>query len=142
MPKISIRLILAAVLVPLIVASANATPSCMQNNSPFELKNDTVSWAMRLRRGPECIQGLRWSHMQIYSVKVAVPPKHGTLVIVGSGFRYFANAESEAKGDSFKLTVDGKNRHDLGSSTIEILVGAGPSGELMSRRSQTLISLR
>ena len=79
---------------------------------------------MRLTRGPECLQGLRWSYMQIYSVAVVTPPKHGTLVIMGSGFRYVANAASDANGDSFKLAVVGKNRHDHGASTIEIIVGA------------------
>jgi hypothetical protein len=124
MRKISIWLILAAALPSLMAAPATASPNCLRGHQPFTLKDDTVNWSMRLTRGPECLQGLRWSYMQIYSVAVVTPPKHGTLVIMGSGFRYVANAASEANGDSFKLAVVGKNRHDHGASTIEIVVGA------------------
>ncbi len=107
----------------LVAAPATASPNCLRGHPPFTLKDDTVNGSSA-KRGPECLQGLRWSYMQIYSVAVVTPPKHGTLVIMGSGFRYVANATSEANGDSFKLAVVGKNRHDHGASTIEIVVGA------------------
>lgn len=99
---------------------AQATPACLRGHSPFFLKNDTVSYSMKLTRGTDCIQGLRWSFMQIYRVTVTNPPKNGTLVLVGPGFRYYADPEAVTEGDTFTLAVVGKNRNDFGSSTIEI----------------------
>jgi hypothetical protein len=80
--------------------------------------------------GSECIQGLRWSYMQIYNVLVLKAPKNGKLVIVGSGFRYYADPESR-EADSFTLVVLGKNRHNPGESVLDISV-THPLGTVVS----------
>jgi hypothetical protein len=43
------------------------------------------------------------------------------LVIVGSGFRYFADSESHEE-DNFTLVVIGKNRRDEGESVLDVAV--------------------
>ena len=104
-----------------LVVSASASPRCLKDQTPFALADDFVSWTMSAAPGSECIQGLRWSYMQIYSVLVLKAPTKGKLVIVGSGFRYFADSESR-EADSFTLVVFGKNRHDPGKSILDIEV--------------------
>src|SRR6266404_8393924 len=101
--------------------SAHASPNCLKDQKPFALAEDTVSWTMSVAPGSECIQGLRWSYMQIYSVLVSKPPTKGKIAIVGSGFRYFADSGNH-EADSFTLVVVGKNRHSPGKSTVEISV--------------------
>ena len=101
--------------------SAHASPSCLKERQPFALADDFVSWTMYAAPGSECIQGLRWSYMQIYSVLVLKAPTKGKLVIVGSGFRYIADPESH-EADNFTLVVFGKNRHDPGKSILDIAV--------------------
>ncbi|WBL80348.1 hypothetical protein I3J27_07975 [Bradyrhizobium xenonodulans] len=76
---------------------------------------------MTIAAGADCIQGLRWSTMQIYNVSVVEKPKSGELVMVGPGFRYFAKPDFSGT-DKFTLVVVGKNRHDAGTSTIQITV--------------------
>lgn len=125
MPRHRPYLALAAVLVALGCGAARATPPCLKDQTPFALADDVMRWTMSLAPGAECIQGLRWSYMQIYEVEVAAAPRAGKLVIVGPGFRYTANAEGAAQGqepDRFTLLVSGKNRHTIGKSTIEITV--------------------
>lgn len=102
--------------------SAKAAPNCLRGQQPFELKGDTIGWEMPKPRGSECLQGIRWSYMQIFSVALASPPKFGKVEILGSGFRYVPNAASPQDIDTFKLHVLGKNRRDAGASTIEITV--------------------
>jgi hypothetical protein len=72
--------------------------------------------------------------MQIYSVEISKAPTKGRLVLVGSGFRYFADSENHA-ADSFTLVIDGKNRHDLGKSTLEVVVKY-PLGTVVSELPQ------
>ena len=115
------RLFMAIGFMAALGVSAHASPRCLKDHKPFALADDFVSWTMSARPGSECIQGLRWSYMQIYSVSVSKAPTGGKIVIVGSGFRYFADSESK-EDDSFTLVVDGKNRHDTGKSTIKIAV--------------------
>jgi hypothetical protein len=110
--------------------SANASPSCLKNQKPFALAEDTIVWTMYAARGSECIQGLRWSYMQIYSVSVSKAPTKGKITIVGSGFRYFADSE-DYEADSFTLEIVGKNRRDAGKSTLEIVV-KGPDETAIS----------
>lgn len=80
-----------------------------------------MKWTMRINPGTECIQGLRWSYMQIFNVSVVSGPSKGQLAVVGSGFRYSAEAEKRGS-DKFTLLISGKNRHDLGTSTLEVEV--------------------
>jgi hypothetical protein len=113
--------LIATGLMALLGGSACAAPNCLKGQKPFTLAEDTLNWTMSAAPGSECIQGLRWSYMQIYNVSVSKAPTRGKIVIVGSGFRYFADSESK-EDDSFTLVVTGKNRHDPGKSTIEIAV--------------------
>jgi hypothetical protein len=121
MPKILVHVATALLLSAIASVPARATPNCLRDNKPYQLAGDTVGWSMTITPGADCIQGLRWSTMQIYSVSVAEKPKSGELVLVGPGFRYYAKPDF-AGTDSFTLTVVGKNRHDAGSSTVQVTV--------------------
>jgi hypothetical protein len=121
MPRILARVFIALILFALVSPSAKATPNCMRDIQPYKLAGDTIGWSMTIAPGADCIQGLRWSTMQIYSVSVAEKPKSGELVLVGPGFRYFAKPDFTGT-DSFTLVVVGKNRRDEGSSTVQITV--------------------
>jgi hypothetical protein len=109
--------------------SAYASPVCLKNQKPFALADDFVSWTMSAAPGSECLQGLRWSYMQIFDVLVLKAPKNGKLVIVGSGFRYIADPDSH-EADNFTLVVLGKNRHDPGKSILDIAIE--PLGTVVS----------
>jgi hypothetical protein len=118
----SIAVSIATMLAILVSAcAANATPSCMRDIKPYRLDGDTMEWSMTIAPGADCIQGLRWSTMQIYSVAVEDKPKSGDLVLVGPGFRYYANSDFEGP-DTFTLVVVGKNRHDEGTSKVRITI--------------------
>jgi hypothetical protein len=105
----------------ILTVSAHASPNCLKDQKPFALTEDTIAWTMYAAPGSECIQGLRWSFMQIFNVSVSKPPTKGKISIVGPGFRYFADSQ-DYEADSFTLLVVGKNRRDPGESTIEIVV--------------------
>jgi hypothetical protein len=119
------RLLMAIGFMVTLGVSAHASPSCLKDKKPFALADDIVSWTMSAAPGSECIQGLRWSYMQIYSILVLRAPAKGKLVIVGSGFRYFADSESQ-EADKFTLVVFGKNRRDTGESILDIAVNSPP----------------
>ena len=121
MLRILVRFSLGATLLALLCAPAKATQNCLKGNQPYKLAGDTIDWSMTIVPGADCIQGLRWSTMQIYNVSVAEKPKSGGLVLVGPGFRYFAKPDFTGT-DSFTLVVVGKNRHDEGSSIVRITV--------------------
>ena len=121
MTRIAAVASVAVMLTILASAPASATPACLRDIKPYRLAGDTMEWAMTIAPGAECIQGLRWSTMQIYNVTVAEKPKSGELKLVGPGFRYFANPDF-AGTDSFTLVVAGKNRHDVGTSTVQVTV--------------------
>lgn len=104
-----------------LTASAHASPNCVKGQKPFALAGDTMLWTMYAAPGSECIQGLRWSYMQISNVAVSKAPTRGKIVIVGPGFRYFADTK-DYEADSFILVVSGKNKRDAGKSTLEIVV--------------------
>jgi hypothetical protein len=114
-------LLIATGFMAILTASAHASPNCLKNEKPFALAEDTIIWTMYAVPGSECIQGLRWSYMQIYSVSVSKAPTKGKIEIVGPGFRYFADSHND-EADSFALVVEGKNRRDPGKSTLEIVV--------------------
>lgn len=123
-----------AIFAPLL--AAHATPSCMRNIKPYRLAGDTMEWSMTIPPGADCIQGLRWSTMQIYSVSVTEKPKNGELKLVGPGFRYFAKQDFSGS-DTFILVVVGKNRHEVGISTLQVTISKpdtkpeGKQGELV-----------
>ena len=95
--------------------------SCLKGHQPFELSGDTIEYSMSISPGANCIQGLRWSFMQVYAVFPMTKPTNGELVMVGPGFRYFAKPGFTGT-DKFTLVVVGKNRHEEGYSTVEITV--------------------
>jgi hypothetical protein len=102
-------------------STAYATPNCLRDNKSYKLAGDTIEWSMTISPRADCIQGLRWSTMQIYSVSIAEKPNSGELVLVGPGFCYFAQHDFSGT-DKFTLVVVGKNRHDEGISTVQITV--------------------
>lgn len=119
--KLDSLFIIAIGFMAILTVSAHASPNCLKNQKPFALAEDTIIWTMYAAPGSECIQGLRWSFMQIDSVVVSKAPTKGKIGIVGYGFRYFANSQNY-EADSFTLVVVGKNRRDPGKSTLEIVV--------------------
>ena len=119
------RLLMTLGFAAALTVSAHASPTCLQHKQAFALEDDFVSWTMSAAPGSECIQGLRWSYMQIYSVLVLKAPTKGKLVIVGSGFRYIADP-SNREPDGFTLVVFGKNRFDVGKSILDIAVKRPP----------------
>ena len=75
----------------ILTGSAHASPNCVKNQKPFALSNDTMTWTIYAAPGSDCIQGLRWSYMQISNVSISKAPTKGKIVMVGPGFRYFAS---------------------------------------------------
>lgn len=100
---------------------AHASPACVKGEKPFAFTGDTMVWTIYAGPGFECIQGLRWSYMQISNVSVSKAPTKGKVVLVGYGFRYSASSK-DTDGDSFTLVVEGKNKRDPGKSTLQIVV--------------------
>jgi hypothetical protein len=125
MPRVPTRLSLAAVLLAALGGSASATPNCFRDPQPYALADDTVSWAMTIAPGADCIQGLRWSYMQIERVSLSSGPSNGKVVIVGPAFRYFADPAFRGS-DTFTVSVSGKNRKASGKSILQIQVNARP----------------
>jgi hypothetical protein len=115
------RPLIAIGVIAVLTVSAHASPNCLQDQKPFALAEDKMVWTMYAPPGSECIQGLRWSYMQIFKVSVSKAPTNGKIVIVGPGFRYFADSQDH-ESDSFTLVVIGKNRRDAGKSTLEVVV--------------------
>ena len=114
---LSVGLLMSA----LVPTAASASPSCLKDHKPYKLSGDTIEWEMTIKPGADCIQGLRWSYMQVFAVWVLNKPANGDLVIVGSGFRYFAKPGFDGP-DKFSLVIIGKNRHDDGFSTVDITI--------------------
>lgn len=124
----------AAVIISMVLsASASASPSCLSDKQPFELASDTIHWTMTIAPGANCIQGVRWSYMQIYDVSVVSAPKNGKIVMVGIGFRYYADPGFKG-ADSFTLAVTGMNKKNPGRSYVQIEVKSRPAMQLSSAR--------
>lgn len=64
----------------LLIGQANATPNCLRDHQAYKLAGDSIDWSMTIKPGANCIQGLRWSTMQIFSVSVAEQPKGRTHI--------------------------------------------------------------
>jgi hypothetical protein len=120
MSRINFYAFATLALAALVPAQANAY-SCLKGHKPFQLSGDSIEYSMSISPGADCIQGLRWSFMQVYAVWPMKKPAHGELVMVGPGFRYFAKPGFTGT-DKFTLVVVGKNRHEEGYSTVEITV--------------------
>jgi hypothetical protein len=108
-----------------VATQATADPSCLRDHKAYQLTGDTMAWSMAIAPGAHCIQGLRWSYMQVYAVWVVEKPANGELVTVGPAFRYFAKPGFSGT-DKFSIVVVGKNRHEEGYSTVEVTVS--PAG--------------
>jgi hypothetical protein len=61
--------------------------------------------------------------MQIERVSLSSGPSNGKVVMVGPGFRYFADPGFRGS-DSFTVSVSGKNRKASGNSILQIQVSA------------------
>jgi hypothetical protein len=118
----------------LLSTAAYASPTCVsQDKQPFELANDTIRWAMTISPGGDCIQGVRWSYMQIYDVHVVTAPKSGKIVMEGIGFRYYADPKFRGT-DSFTLAVTGMNKKNPGRSYVQIDVNPRPAMQVSLAR--------
>ena len=121
MSRINLCGFAALTLIALAPTQADAFGACLKGQKPFQLSGDEISYSMSISPGADCIQGLRWSFMQVYAVWPLKKPANGELVMVGPGFRYFAKPGFTGT-DKFTLLVVGKNRHEEGYSTVEITV--------------------
>lgn len=111
--------ILAAAIFLLSVKAGLAAGSCIHRPVPFKLEDDTVTWPITIVAGDQCVEGLRYSTMQISEVSIAVPPVSGRLELSGPSFRYFALPDFKGV-DTFTVTVRGTNRSLPGFSTIKV----------------------
>ena len=121
MSRIGICAFVSLILSAMAPAPASASLNCLGDHKPFKMASDTIQYSMTIAPGADCIQGLRWSTMQIYAVWVLEKPKNGKLEMVGPGFRYFAKSNFSGT-DKFSLVVVGKNLREEGYSTVEITV--------------------
>jgi hypothetical protein len=85
------------------------------------LLEDTVTWSMTIATGRSCIRGVRFSNVQLESLKLIAPPQSGEVVLRGSGFVDSANADFSGQ-DRFSLLVVGLLHEQRGSSTIHVNV--------------------
>jgi hypothetical protein len=134
MSRVFLSAFVALILAANLPAPAAASPNCLRDQKPFKLAGDSIEWSMMIAPGADCIQGLRWSTMQIYRVWVLKKPAHGELVMVGPGFRYFAKPGFSG-ADRFTLVVVGKNLREEGYSTVEI--GVSPSTSPLALNRET-----
>ncbi|HEY1576172.1 MAG TPA: hypothetical protein VGF82_03770 [Terracidiphilus sp.] len=108
-----------------LAGAAHASPNCLGEHKAFKLSGDSIAYSMVIAPGAGCIQGLRWSTMQIYAVWVLDKPAHGELVPAGPAFRYLADPNFSG-ADRFSLVVVGKNLREEGYSTVEVAVTPPP----------------
>ncbi|MGY4234712.1 hypothetical protein ACVIIW_003659 [Bradyrhizobium sp. USDA 4449] len=123
----------AGMLAILAFGSAASASPCLRDMEAYRLAGDSIEWSMAIVPGTNCIQGLRWSTMQIYNVSVLEKPRNGELVLVGPGFRYFAKSDFSGT-DAFTLAVTGKNRHDVGTSTVHVTISKSDAKPVGSTR--------
>ena len=72
------------------VASAE---SCAFSSAPgFQLKSDTVEWAMKIAGGHTCIRGLRSGAVSSSTVEIISPSQFGKVRVLGP--RLFIRGES------------------------------------------------
>lgn len=122
MPSHSARFVLLVVTFMIFAGQApvRAGGTCILRPEPIRLRSDVVNWAIEMRPGAECVQGLRWSTLLIDQVLVTTQPKFGRIAINGPSFRYIAGSSKES--DSFQLLVKGSALRVPGETTIEATV--------------------
>ena len=61
--------------------------SCVFSRTPgFQLKSDTVEWAMKIASGHTCVRGLRSGAMSSSTVELISRPQSGQVTVLGPGF--------------------------------------------------------
>jgi len=132
------RISITLMLLVLVNASAKATPNCLRDISAVQARrrhrrmvNDHCAWR-KLHPGTAPVDDANLANLQ--RVGRGKTSERG-LVLVGPGFRYFAKPDF-AGTDSFTLIVVGKNRHDEGSSRVQIDI-SGQTMQLASRQSSS-----
>ena len=104
------------------VASAE---SCAFSSAPgFQLKSDTVEWAMKIASGHTCIRGLRSGAVSSSTVEIISPAQSGKVTVLGPGFSYKAKADYQGP-DTFTLRVSGTLMRTRGTSEILVIVDVG-----------------
>ena len=104
------------------VASAE---SCVFSSAPaFQLKSDTVEWAMKIAGGHTCIRGLRSGAASSSNVEIISPAQFGKVRVLGPGFSYEAKADYQGP-DTFTLRVSGTLMKTRGTSEILVIVEVG-----------------
>ena len=104
------------------VASAE---SCVFSSAPaFQLKSDTVEWAMKIAGGHTCIRGLRSGAVSSSTVEIISPAQSGKVTVLGPGFSYKAKADYQGP-DTFTLRVSGTLMKTRGTSELLVIVEVG-----------------
>ena len=87
----------------------------------FQLKSDTVEWAMKIASGHTCVRGLRSGAMSSSTVELISRPQSGQVTVLGPGFSYKAKADYQGP-DAFTLRVSGTLMRKQGTSEIQVIV--------------------
>ena len=86
----------------LLFGGAASADTCVFSSGPeFQLKSDTVEWAMKIASGQTCIRGLRSTAVSSITVELISPPQSGKVTVLGPGFSY--NAKADIKGRTHSL---------------------------------------
>ena len=104
--------------------AASADPCVFSSGPEFQLKSDTVEWAMKIASGQTCIRGLRSGAVSSITVELISPPQSGKVTVLGPGFSYNAKADYQGP-DTFTLRVSGTLRRVRGTSEILVIVDVG-----------------
>lgn len=101
--------------------NAATAQTCHVDGPRYSLQEDIVSWSMSIVSGRSCIRGIRFSNVQIGSLKLISPPRFGQVEVQGSGFVYSPKADFHGH-DAFSLVVVGFVNGKPGRSTIQVTV--------------------
>ena len=108
----------------LLFGGSASAESCIFSSAPgFQLKSDTVEWAMKIASGT-CIRGLRSGAVSSSTVELISPPQSGQVTVLGPGFSYKAKADFQGP-DAFTLRVSGTLMRTRGTSEIRVIVDVG-----------------
>src|SRR5258708_27311401 len=109
----------------LLFGGSASAESCIFSSAPgFQLKSDTVEWAMKIVSGHTCIRGLRSGAVSSSTVELISPPQSGQVTVLGPGFSYKAKADFQGP-DAFTLRVSGALMRTRGTSEIRVIVDVG-----------------
>jgi hypothetical protein len=109
----------------LLFGGSASAESCIFSSAPgFQLKSDTVEWAMKIASGHTCIRGSRSGAVSSSTVELISPPQSGQVTVLGPGFSYKAKADFQGP-DAFTLRVSGTLMRTRGTSEIRVIVDVG-----------------